>query len=71
MIVNFAFTLVFNTGLFPDACHEWQARTTAQKMWTQFEVNFSTAHREYHLTNQTAQQSGFHGANMIIENIRG
>jgi phosphoribosylformylglycinamidine (FGAM) synthase-like amidotransferase family enzyme len=26
MIVNFAFTLVFNTGLFPYACRSWQAR---------------------------------------------
>jgi hypothetical protein len=25
MIVNVAFTLVFNTGLFPDACRAWQA----------------------------------------------
>jgi hypothetical protein len=25
MIVNVAFTLVFNTGLFPDDCRAWQA----------------------------------------------
>jgi hypothetical protein len=24
MIVNMAYTLVFNTGLFPDACRAWQ-----------------------------------------------
>jgi hypothetical protein len=24
MIANVAFTLVFNTGLFPDACHAWR-----------------------------------------------
>jgi hypothetical protein len=26
MIVNVAYTLIFNTGLFPDACRAWQSR---------------------------------------------
>jgi hypothetical protein len=29
MIINAAFTLVFNTGLFPDACHVWNAQAIA------------------------------------------
>jgi hypothetical protein len=69
MIVNVAYTLVFNTGLFPDACHAWQSRATAAaaKTWAQFKIDFATAHRECRLTNQTAKQSGFHSANMMIE----
>jgi hypothetical protein len=59
MIVNVAYTLVFNTGLFPDACHA-----------AQFKIDFATAHREFWLTNQTAQQYGFHSANMKIEQGR-
>jgi hypothetical protein len=39
----------------------------ATKTWAQFKINFATAHREFRLTNQTAQQSGFHSANMMIE----
>jgi hypothetical protein len=31
MIVNMAYTLVFNTGLFPDACRAWQSRAIAGK----------------------------------------
>jgi hypothetical protein len=31
MIVNVAYTLVFNTGLFPNACREWQSRAIAGK----------------------------------------
>jgi hypothetical protein len=31
MIVNVAYTLVFNTGLFPDACRAWQSRVIAGK----------------------------------------
>jgi hypothetical protein len=30
-IVNIAYTLVFNTGLFPDACCAWQSRAIAEK----------------------------------------
>jgi hypothetical protein len=70
MIVNVAYTLVFNTGLFPDACRAWQSRAIAGKTWAQFKLDFATAHREFCLTNQTAQQSGFHSANMIIEQGR-
>jgi hypothetical protein len=39
-------------------------------MWAQLKINFATAHREFCLTNQTAQQSGFHSANMMIEQGR-
>jgi hypothetical protein len=31
MIVNVAYTLVFNTVLFPDACRDWQSRVIAGK----------------------------------------
>jgi flagellar biosynthesis/type III secretory pathway protein FliH len=67
MIIN---TLVFNTGLFPDACWAWQSRAIAGKKWAQFKLDFATAHREFCLTNQNAQQSGFHSANMMIEQGR-
>jgi hypothetical protein len=70
MIVNVAYTLIFNTGLFPDACRAWQSRAIAGKTWAQFKLDFATAHREFRLTNQTAQQSGFHIANMMIEQGR-
>jgi hypothetical protein len=70
MIVNVAYTLVFNTGLFPDACQAWQSRAIAGKTWAQFKLDFATAHCELRLTDQTAQQSGFHSANMMIEQGR-
>jgi hypothetical protein len=70
MIVSVAYTLVFNTGLFPDACRAWQSRAIAAKTWAQFKIDFATAHREFKLTNQTAQQSGYHSANMMIEQGR-
>jgi hypothetical protein len=71
MIVNVEYTLVFNTGLFTDACRAWQSRAIGAKTWAQFKIDFATAHREFRLTNQTTQQSGFHSANMMIEKGRG
>jgi hypothetical protein len=70
MIVNVAYTLVFNTGFFPDACRAWQSRAIARKTWAQIKIDFATAHREFRLTNQTAQKSGFHSANMMIDQGR-
>jgi hypothetical protein len=67
MIVNVAYTLVFNMGLFPDACRAWQSRAITRRTWAQFKLEFATAHREFRLTNQTAHQSGFHSANMMID----
>jgi hypothetical protein len=69
--VKVAFTLVFNTGLFPDACHTWHARMVADKILMQFKREFTMDHWEFHLMNQTAHQPGFHSANMMIEQGRG
>jgi hypothetical protein len=70
MIVNVAYTLFFNTGLSPDVCRAWQSRAIVGKTWAQFKLYFATAHHEFRLTNQTAQKSGFHSANMMIEQGR-
>jgi hypothetical protein len=39
MIANVAYTLVINTGLFPDACRALQSRAIAGKTWAQFKLN--------------------------------
>jgi hypothetical protein len=70
MIFNAAYTLIFNTGLFPDACRAWQSRAVAGKTWAQFKLDFATSHCDFRLNNQTAQQSGFQSANMMIEQGR-
>jgi hypothetical protein len=67
MMVNVAYTLVFNTDFFLDACRAWQSRAIAGKTWAQVKLDFATAHCEFRLTNQTAHQSGFHSTNMMIE----
>jgi hypothetical protein len=70
MIVNMAYTLLFNTGLFPDACRAWQSRAIAVKTCAQFKLDFANARLEFRLTNQDAQRSVFHIVNMMIEQGR-
>jgi hypothetical protein len=57
MIINVVYTLVFNTGLFPDACRAWQSRAIAGKTWAQFKLDFATAHRAQ-LATATASDRG-------------
>jgi hypothetical protein len=57
IIINVAYTLIFNTGLFPNACRAWQSRAVTKKTRAQLKIDFSTAHREFQLNNHTAQQS--------------
>jgi 6-pyruvoyl-tetrahydropterin synthase len=65
MIVNVAYTRVQHR-IVSRRMPFWQSRAVAAKTWAQFKIYFSTAHREFRLTNQTAQQSCFHSANMMI-----
>jgi hypothetical protein len=39
MIVNVGYTLVFNTGLYPDACRAWQSIAIAYKTWAQLKID--------------------------------
>jgi hypothetical protein len=45
-------------------------KSDCRKTWAQFKLDFATTHHEFRLTNQTAQQSGFQSANMMIEKGR-
>jgi hypothetical protein len=45
--VNVSYTLVFNTGLFPDACRAWQVRPAAQKIWISCKVHILAAHQDF------------------------
>jgi hypothetical protein len=47
MMVNVAFALVFNTGLFPDARRAWKVRPASQKTCTNFKVSSLASHREF------------------------
>ena len=66
-IVSIAYTLVFNTSLFPDACREWRRRPIADHTWVNFKTTFTIAHQELRESQVTSEQAGYHNANAAME----
>jgi hypothetical protein len=64
-IVSAAYTLVFATGMFPEACREW-CRNPAEHMWVNFKTFFSEAHQDLGDSQITSRQSGSHDANSML-----
>ena len=67
-VVNTAYNVIFNTGMFTDDCKIWKRKPAANKTWTQFKVDFAIAHEELVESTQTAQAAGFQANN--AETIR-
>jgi hypothetical protein len=40
---NIAFLLILNTGTIPDACRDWQRRTSVNQTWAAFRREFARA----------------------------
>ena len=59
-IVTTAYLLIFRTGLYKDACKEWNRRPLAEKTWQNFKTDFTEAHRELLHFQHANQQAGFH-----------
>lgn len=68
-IVSNAYRIIFQTGLFNDACREWRRKTPAQQTWQEFQKDFNIAHIDLANQRQTAQGAGYHTANNTIETI--
>jgi hypothetical protein len=58
-ILNTAYTLVYNTGLYFDECKTWNAKAVADKTWDNFKTHFLAAQTE--LRTQQQATSGRHG----------
>jgi hypothetical protein len=54
-IIAIAYNVVFSTGMFPDACCDWQHRPLLQQTWATFKVNFALAHQELDLGHVQGQ----------------
>jgi hypothetical protein len=61
-IVSIAYTLVFTTGMFPEACREW-CRNPADHTWANFKAFFAGAHqglRDSQITTRRRIQERIH-----------
>jgi hypothetical protein len=59
-IVAISYNLIFGTGMFPEACHEWRRRVTNTRTWHSFKADFAAAHQDYRDSQLTSRQSGYH-----------
>jgi hypothetical protein len=68
-VVSNAYSLVFNTGMFPEACRDWRRRPFADQTWEHFKAAFAEAHADLRLSQQTTQGAGFHRANNAMDSF--
>jgi hypothetical protein len=61
-IINIAYALIFNTGVYGDGCKEWDKYKMLDKNWEIFKSHFTTEHRLYRKQTQTAQAAGHQAA---------
>jgi hypothetical protein len=62
-IIYIAYALIFNTGIYGDACKEWEKYNILDKNWENFKARFTTDHRLYRKQTHTAQAAGYQSAN--------
>jgi hypothetical protein len=66
-IISTAYTLMFNTGMFPDACRMWRRRALIDQTWANFKFDFIEAHQEYRDCQATSTEAGYHAAHSALE----
>jgi len=65
-ILNNAYALMFQTGVYSKACKEWRCRLLAQKTWPLFQDHFVAAHEDLREAQATTQSAGYHEANTLF-----
>jgi hypothetical protein len=69
-VVNIVYALVYNTGVYGDACREWEKYDILEKTWENFKAHFTTEHRLFRQQTQTAQATGYQAANHAHRNLQ-
>ena len=58
-IVNVAYNLVFDTGVFNDECKEWRKLPAVDQTWDQFKTTFTQAHQDLQESLTIAASVGY------------
>ena len=56
--ITIAYTLIFNTVMYNNACKEWRKRSASDKTWSKYKTHFMDAHDNLRQTQQTAKVAG-------------
>jgi hypothetical protein len=64
-IIVIACNLIFQTGVFPEACRDWRRRPTAEKTWVNFKIEMALSHEEFRALQVMSNQAGHQSANNV------
>jgi hypothetical protein len=62
-IIAITYNLLFLTGTFPDACHDWRRHPLVENTWATFKIDFALAHQELRDSQLASNQAGYQSAN--------
>jgi hypothetical protein len=65
-IINIACNLIFQTGMFPEACCKWRRPPAAKKTWINFKIEMALSHQEFRDSQVTSNQAGCQSANNVL-----
>ena len=65
-LITMAYTLVYNTGEFFDACDEWNRKPAADKTWINFKTHFTQEIKKEKNKQTAMQTAGFRTANSVV-----
>ena len=65
-VVNAAFQLFFQTGLFADDCKAWKRKDAGNKTWPAFKTFFSKAHKEWRKSHATTAGTGYSSSSNAV-----
>jgi hypothetical protein len=68
-VVTNAYSIIFNTGLFPKACHKWRCLPAATATLAKIKSNFAEAHQDLRLAEGTLQEGGYHSAHNAMDSF--
>ena len=66
-IVNIAYMLLFNTGVYHDDWKTGRQKPIAEKTWEEFKTFFTKANQDLRVSLQTARTAGFQSNNTMSE----
>ena len=58
-VISRVYLLVLRTGLYPEACRDWDKRALTDKTWSLFKTYFTVAHRDLRLMQTASKQVRF------------
>jgi hypothetical protein len=68
-IIIIAYSLIFASDAYPEACREWRKKSEVDKNWENFKTEFASAYHDRCEATTTSQRSGYHDANSTTREV--